>query len=181
MSFISTPISFALSRMFNNMFENGFFPDSYKLAHITSIWKNKGLKSSKHFYRPISLLPTLSKILESIIHSRLLSHIMENNLISERQAVYLKGDSTTQQLLYIIHQIRKSWQSGKVMQGVFLYIDRAFEKVWHLGLLAKLEQVNVSGKCLDLFQSYLTNRQQVTVVDGCKSEVRTITAGIPQG
>ena len=106
---------------------------------------------------------------------------MENNIISELQAAYLKGDSTTQQLLYIVHQIRKSWQSGKVMQGIFLDIDGAFEKVWHLGLLAKLEQVNVSGKCLELFQSYSTNRQQVTVVDGCKSEVRTITAGIPQG
>ena len=53
--------------------------------------------------------------------------------------------------------------------------------VCHLGLSAKLEHANVGGKCLDLFRSYLTNRQQVTVVDGCKSEVRTITAGIPQG
>ena len=67
------------------------------------------------------------------------------------------------------------------MQGIFLDIDGAFEKVWHLGLLAKLERANVSGKCLDLFRSYLPNREQVTVVDGCKSEVRTLTAGIPQG
>ena len=108
------------------MLENSFIPDSYKLAHITSIWKNKGLKSSKLFYRPISLLPTLSKILESMIHNRLLSHIMENNIISERQAAYLKGDSTTQQLLYIVHQIRMTWQSGKVMQGISLDIDGAY-------------------------------------------------------
>ena len=62
---------------------------------------------------------------------------MENKIISERQAAFLKGDSTTQQLLYIVYQFRKSWQSGKVMQGIFLDIDGAFDKVWHLGLLAK--------------------------------------------
>ena len=93
------------------------------------------------------------------MHIRLLSHIMENNIISERRAAYLKGDSTTQQLLYMVHKIRMSWQSGKVMQGICLDIDGAFEKVWHLGLLAKLEQANVSGKCLQLLRSYLTNRE----------------------
>ena len=80
LSIISSPISFPLSRMFNNMFENGFFPENFKLAHVTSIWKQKGVKSSKLFYRPISLLPTLSKCLESIIHKRLLSHFIENNI-----------------------------------------------------------------------------------------------------
>ena len=58
-SLFSTQISFPLSRLFNNMFESGIFPDSNKLAHITSIWKQKGLKSSKLYYRPISLLPTM--------------------------------------------------------------------------------------------------------------------------
>ena len=58
-----------MSRMFSNMFEVGYFPDTFKLAHITSIWKQKGLKSSKLFYRPISLLPTMAKIMESVIHN----------------------------------------------------------------------------------------------------------------
>ena len=79
LSIISSPISFPLSRMFNNMFGNGFFPENFKLAHVTSIWKQKGVKSSKLFYRPISLLPTLSKCLESIIHKRLLSHFIEHS------------------------------------------------------------------------------------------------------
>ena len=81
-----------------------------------SIWKQKGPKSSKLYYRPISLLPTLSKIIESIIHNRLLSHFAENNIISHRQAAYLKGDSTTHQLLYLVHYIRLAWQNGKVVQ-----------------------------------------------------------------
>ena len=110
LSLISTPISFPMSRMFNNMFEVGHFPDTFKLAHITSIWKQKGLKSSKLFYRPISLLPTMAKIMESVIHNRLSSHFTENNIISEKQAAYMKGDSTTNQLLYTVHQIRSAWQ-----------------------------------------------------------------------
>ena len=77
------------------------------------------------FYRPISLLPTLSKIIESIIHIRLLSHFMENSIISERQAAYLKGDSTIHQLIYLVYKIRLSWKSGNVAQEVFCDVEEA--------------------------------------------------------
>ena len=89
-------------------------------------------------YRSISLLPTLSKICESVIHRRLLAHFTENNIISDRQAAYMKGDSTIQQLLYIIHLIRLSWTKNLITQGVYLDISAAFDKCWNLGLLAKL-------------------------------------------
>ena len=106
---IATPISFPLYKLFNNCFEVGHFPDIFKIAQITALFKRSGLKSSKLQYRPIALLPTLSKLMESIIHQRLLDHFIKNKIISDRQAAYLKGDSTIQQLLYIIHLIRKSW------------------------------------------------------------------------
>ena len=167
--------------LFNNMFKEGFYPDTFKLAHITAVWKQKGLKSSKHFYRPISLLPTLSKVCESVIHHRLLAHLIENNLISDRQAAYMKGDSTTHQLLYLVHLIRTAWSEGKVVQGIFLDVSAAFDKVWHSGLLAKLVQNGVTDTCLNLFKSYLSNRTQVVVVDGVKSQVEKVQAGIPQG
>ena len=80
----------------------------------------KVLKSAKTSWRPITLLPTLSKVAESIMHKRLLAHFMENNVISDRQAAYLKGDSTIQQLLYIVHLIRTTWTKNKIIQGVFL-------------------------------------------------------------
>ena len=83
-------------------------------------------------------MPTLSKILESVIHERLLAHCIDNNLISERQAAYIKGDSTTSQLLYIIHQIKLAWGKGNFVQGVFLDISSAFDKIWDKGLLAKV-------------------------------------------
>ena len=99
LALISTPISFPLSRLYNNLFESGHFPDIFKLSHITALYKGSGLKSDKENYRGIHLLPTLSKVAESEMHARLFRHYISNNIISERQAAYLKGDSTTQQLL----------------------------------------------------------------------------------
>ena len=178
---IATPISFSLSRMFNNCFEIGHFPDIFKIAHVTAIWKRSGLKSDPSMYRPIALLPTLSRAAEAIIHNRLSSHFTENNIITERQAAYVKGDSTIQQLLYIINLIRKSWTKGCITQGIFLDVSAAFDKCWHKGLLAKLKQVKVNSFCYNLFESYLSNRFQCTVVDGVKSEFTKIKAGVPQG
>ena len=140
---ISTPISFSMSRLFNNLFEIGFFPDLWKLAHVTPIYKKSGSKTDKTNFRPISILPTLSKICESVIHERMLTHCLENNIISERQAAYLRGDSTVSQLLYIVHNIRISWGNKNITHGLFLDVSSAFDKVWHNGLLAKLSQIGV--------------------------------------
>ena len=181
LSFISTPLSFSMSRLFNNLFELGHFPDLWKIAHVTAIYKRSGPKTCKSSFRPISLLPSLSKIYESVIHDRLLKHCLENNIITEKQAAYLKGDSTVSQLLYIVHNIRTNWSKNKITQGLFLDVSSAFDKVWHNGLLAKLNQIGVEGTFLDTICSYLADRKQVVVVDGVKSETLETKAGVPQG
>jgi hypothetical protein len=178
---ISQPISYSMSRLFNNLFEIGHFPEIWKLAHITAIFKQSGPKTSKTSFRPISILPTLSKIYESVIHARLLAHCIDNNVITEKQAAYLKGDSTVQQLLYIVHSIRTSWGNAKVTQGLFLDVSAAFDKVWHNGLIAKLGQIGVEGTFLSTISTYLAGRKQVVVVDGVKSNVLNVEAGVPQG
>ena len=127
-------------------------------------------------YRLIALLLTLSKVAESIIHNRLSAHFTENNVIAERQAAYLKGDSTIQQLLYIINLIRKSWSKGFITQRIVLDISAAFDKCWHKGLLEKLKQAKVDSKCSTGFESYLSNRVQCTVYDGMKSKFQEIKA-----
>ena len=153
LAIIATPISFPLYKVFNNLFEIGYFPEIFKMSHITALYKGDGLKSDKANYRGIHLLPTLSKIAESIIHKRLLAHFMTNNVISERQAAYIKGDSTTQQLLFLVHQIKTSWTKGKITQACFLDVSAAFDKCWINGLLAKLEQIQVEDSCLDLLKT----------------------------
>ena len=106
-SLISTPISFSMSRLFNNLFEIGHFPTIWKIAHITAIYKKSGPKTCKSSYRPISILPTLSKLFESVMHERLVKHCIENQIITERQVAYLKGDSTVSQFLYMVHHIKQ--------------------------------------------------------------------------
>ena len=157
---ISQPISYSLSKLFNNLFDIGHFPEIWKIAHVTPVYKRSGQKNDKSNYGPISILPTISKVCESIMHERLLSHCIDNNLISERQAAYLKGESTISQLLYITHYIRSNWGKSKIIQGAFLDISAAFDKVWHKGLLAKLDQIGVEGTFINLFESYLSQRKQ---------------------
>lgn len=170
-----------LSMLFNLIFDTGQYPERWKLAHVTPVYKRKGPRTDKANYRPISILPTLSKICESVIHDRLCTHLLENNIITDKQAAYLTGDSTAQQLLYLTHKIKEAWANDQTVQAIFLDVSAAFDAVWHKGLMAKMKQVNISGKLLDLMSSYLDNRTTVTVVDGMKSEPTPIKAGVPQG
>ena len=178
---ISSKVRYPISVLFNNMFEAGYYPDEWKLASVAPVYKRNGPKISKECYRPISLLPTLSKLCESIIHERLLSHCISNDLISSKQAAYLKGDSTLSQLIYLVHNIRLAWGQKNIANTVFLDISAAFDKVWHAGLLAKLAQIGVEGSFHAILKSYLENRRQRVVIDSVYSEELPIKAGIPQG
>ena len=70
-------------------------------------------------------------------------HCIENKVITEKQAAYLKGDSTVSQLLYLVHNIQQNWTNRKITHGVFLDVSSAFDKVWHNGLVAKLSQIGI--------------------------------------
>ena len=66
------------------------------------------------------------------------------------------------------------------MQGVYLGMSAAFDKAWHKAIIAKLEQIQVKGACLDVFRSYLSNRKQIVVIGQCKNDIKDVQAGIPQ-
>ena len=104
-----------------------------------------------------------------------------HSVITDKQAAYLKGDSTTHQLLYIVHTIRTNWDINKIIQAIFLDVSAAFDNVWHNGLIAKLNQIGVDGNFLNTLSTYLSGRKQVVVVDGVKSDVLDVEAGVPQG
>ena len=94
-------------------------------------------------YRPVSLLPICGKILERLIFNEMF--LIENNLISSNQSGFMPGDSCINQLLSIIHEIYKSFDDGFEVRGVFLDISKAFDKVWHKGIIFKLKQNGISG------------------------------------
>ena len=109
--------------------------------------------------------------------------LITNNLITPNQSGFRPGDSTTNQLLYLINEIHKSFDNPNSLEvrAVFLDMSKAFDKVWHSGLIFKLKQNGISGKLLSLIEDYLRNRKQRVVLNGSSSEYCDINAGVPQG
>ena len=173
-------IHIPLGIIFRKILETGIFPEKWKLANVTPIHK-KGDKQLISNYRPISLLPVCSKIFEKIIFNNLYSYLVTNNLISANQSGFRPGDSTTNQLLYLVHMIHLALDEQKEVRSVFLDISKAFDKVWHEGLLFKLKQNGIEGNLLKLLESYLSNRNQRVVINGFESAWGVIGAGVPQG
>ena len=177
-----THICKLISQLFNDIFDKGTFPSQWKRAQVTAIIKSGDKdKTDKSSYRPISILATLSKMCESIIHNWLLSHFLTNNIITPCQSAYLPGDSTAQQLINMIHKIKTAWSEKKIARAVFLDVSSAFDAVWHNALLQKLSQCGIDCKAFEVIQSYLSDRKMVTSVDGILSDEVTLFSGVPQG
>ena len=131
--------------------------------------KDKNLSKN---YRPISLLPIFSKIFEKVIYNSLFNHFQSNKVFTSSQSGFLPGDSCIAQLLSIIHEIQTAFGNNPTVdvRGVFLDISKAFDRVWHSGLLFKLQAYGVEGKLLTLLKDYLHNRKQRVVLNGQTSD-----------
>ena len=171
-----------LFTIYKNCLDKGKFPSIWKKANVLPIYK-KDIKHLAQNYRPISLLPIFGKILEKIIFDDLYAHFFDNNIISDKQSGFRKGDSTIKQLLSICHDIFHAFDQNPPLEarGVFLDISKAFDKVWHQGLLFKLETHGVSGKLYSIISSFLSNRLQRVTIEGVESQWQPVVAGVPQG
>jgi hypothetical protein len=172
-------IACSLSRFTNQSLYMGVFPLKWKLANVVPILK-KTIVNQKN-YRPISLLPSLSKICEKIVFVRLYNFSLEINFLNLFQSGFRPGDSTVSQLIFIVHKIHEALELGKEVRMVFLDISKAFDKVWHKGLLFKLERLGVRDPLLKWIKSYLTERKQCVLIDGQSSDWKEIDSGVPPG
>jgi hypothetical protein len=159
---------------------NGIVPDQLKIAKVIPIHKG-GDRSLPDNYRPISLLPNFSKILEKIVSVRLTNFLNENNLISPCQFGFRKGHSTVHSLTHFINNITKALNDKKHSIVIFCDLRKAFDTVDHRILLTKLSNLGVSGAALHWFSSYLTNRKQFVSIDEHNSSLLNIILGVPQG
>ena len=171
-----------LKIIFSNIMSTSIYPDLWKVANVTPVFK-QGDKQLIKNYRPISLLPICGKILEKIIFNHLYSYLITNKLITTNQSGFRPGDSTTNQLLYLVDEIHQAFDNPESFEvrAVFLEISKAFGKVWHYGLIFKLRQNGISGSLLKLFQNYPSNRKQFVVLNGSHSYHSGIESGVPQG
>ena len=169
-----------LSIFFKSCLMQGIFPSEWEEANVVPIHK----KNDKHCvnnYRHVSLLPICSKVLESIIYNTLLTYFIENNLISEKQSGFRPGNSCINQLLAITHEIFSSFDDNYEVRGVFLDISKAFDKVWHEGIIHKLKPNGISENLLSLLTDFLRNRKQRVILNGQSSSWANINAGVPEG
>ena len=177
---LSHELSSPLCSLFNKSLSLGKFPSPYKDANVTPV-HTKGDLSLVSNYRPISLLNSVAKLFEKLVFKYLYNHLQDNNMLSSLQSGFIPGDSTVNQLVYLYHIFTEALDAGKEVRTVFCDISKAFDRVWHEGLIYKLKAAGVSGDVLRWFQSYLSGRRQRVVLPGSLSEWVYIKAGVPQG
>ena len=145
----------------NLSFKLGKFPYQWKLANVIPVFKKED-RQHKANYRPVSLLPSFSKICEKIVFTRLYNFLLDIGFLYKYQSGFRPGDSTVNQLIYITHQIYLAFEAGKEVRVVFLDISKAFDRVWHAGLLEKLKALGVRNPLLMWIESYLKGRKHAT-------------------
>ena len=133
-----------LNTIFKTCLNTGKFSSEWKKGNVVPIHKKDDKQTVKN-YRPVSLLPICGKIFECLIYNVMYDFLIENDLLSPNQSGFRSGDSCINQLLSINHEILNAFDKGLEVRGIFLDISKAFDKVWHDGLIFKLRQNGISG------------------------------------
>ena len=157
----------------------GIFPSEWKIARVVPLHK-KGSRSFLDNYRPISILPVISKIFEKILYEQLYEYFTTNNLLSEQQFGFRRFHSTSTALLDCTDEWYVNMDRGLYNLAVFLDLKKAFDTVNHDILLAKLELYVIKNTPLMLFKSYLSDRSQQCQVNGQLSTLKYLKYGVPQ-
>ena len=174
-------LSSVLSKLFNKCLADGCFPSCWKCASVVPAFKNSGERSDPGNYRPISLLPTISKVFESLLNAALTDHFESLGLLSDKQYGFRSSRSTADLLTVITERLLRALDKCGEARIVALDISKAFDKVWHAGLLHKLSSYGISGKLFSIIKSFLLGRQLNVILDGQKSNTYPISSGVPQG
>ena len=176
----SRVLSKPLTKLFNLSLQFSQFPNLWKLASIVPIHKKGSINECSN-YRPVALTSCLSKVFEKCIFKHVYNFFQVNHTITNSQSGFRPGDSTSYQLTDLYQTLSKALEEGKEIRAVFCDISKAFDRVWHEGLLAKLWSSGVTGNLHYWFKSYLQDRKQFVVINGHKSTKQPVLAGVPQG
>ena len=177
---IKNELADPIKDIINSSIADGKFPDSLKIAKITPIYK----KDNKHDfsnYRPISILPSISKVFEKIMHKQIYTYFDKYKLLYESQHGFRSHHSTELASLEFADKILAEMDKGNVPISIFIDLSKAFDTIDHHILLHKLKYYGFQSNSLDLLASYLSNRYQYVQYNDVSSESMLITTGVPQG
>lgn len=167
----------ALTRLFNGIMRTGHFPQRWKSGRVIMLPKAKKNVLKPESYRPITLLPTTSKVFEFL----LLRHLVSPLTPRQEQYGFRAGHSTTLQLTRVLHHLTTARNNSECTISVFLDMEKAFDRVWHQGLVYKVSTSDAPRRITRLIQSFLKDRRFHVMVEGALSQERPVAAGVPQG
>ena len=180
LKFALPAISPGLVNIFNASITSNIFPDAFKKAKVNPIHKKESTHDRSNF-RPISILPILSKPLERHVSSAFHEHLKTNKLLYINQSAYRANHSCETALLNITDKWLKEMDESKLVGTVFLDLSKAFDLVNHNVLQSKLTKYHISPEALKWFSSYLSNRSQQCFMSGSLSTPLPVKLGVPQG
>ena len=178
---LSPVVAPAISHLCNLSLSQGIFPSAFKNATIVPIFKC-GNPFSFTNYRPISLLPILSKVLEKVVYFQLVQFLESNDIFYNHQFGFRQGHSTYMPISLLYEHISSAIQDKKYCAAVYLDLSKAFDTVNHAILLEKMKKYGFSNSALKFFDSYLSNRtQNVKISDALSQNALPVSLGVPQG
>lgn len=169
-----------ITTIINKSISKSMVPIQWKTANVIPIQKSKGDTSLTN-YRPISILPVLSKLLERVVQEQLLEHLLQFNLLSPCQSGFRPGHSTQDALVYVTDKWRKEIEDRKYVGVVFLDLAKAFDCIDHQIMISKLPLYGIRDNTLKWFQSYLRDRKQRVLMANNTSDWGDVSIGVPQG
>ena len=182
---IINSIAFPLSHIINLSILTGIVPNDLKIAKVVPIYKIKGnnadQKQDPSNYRPISLLPIFSKILEKVIYQQLSCYLITNNIIYKHQYGFQAKKSTVHPVIHFLNYIADAKNESKIAIGVFCDLAKCFDTISHSILVRKLSKIGINGIELEWFKNYLKDRKQFVNVNNVDSNKLGINRGVPQG
>lgn len=158
----------------------GNIPDELKIAKVVPIHK-KGDVNKFSNYRPVSVLPAFSKIIEKLVYTHIKYFLDKHNILYAYQFGFRKNMSTSMALNTLVHKFHDAINNDNFMIGIFLDLSRAFDTITHDILLSKLDYYGIRGIALEWFKNYLTSRKQFVSYNNQHSLMGDRTVGIPQG
>ena len=173
-------ISVPLTHLINLSLQSGIYPSDWKITKVLPIYKSDTTSDISN-YRPISVIPAISKVAEKIVHSQLIRYFENTKLFSSDQFGFRKQRSTELAAVHFTDKIRKKVNEGKMVGCIFIDLTKAFDTLSHSKIIEKLKSYGIQGIELEWFIDYLFNRWQRVLYNNTLSEFQNVTNGVPQG